>query len=211
MNKKLALGALFIVALTLIPANANARPERRTNGNTTTTGSGTATFGTTNTAGYSTGVSRRPSAGGGGLDIWAGLALDAAVTRSTTTPSISALFILQDKLSLQTYAMLADTSPFLFAIGANMKYSLIGDAVKGFHIGGGFGLGTIVGTAVAPATTGTDFFVDINALMGLHFPIVESVMINIDGGATLGVGGNNTTFVIGGNSVLLGLSILYNL
>lgn len=131
-----------------------------------------------------------------------GVSTDAFAT-GTVNPGLSALFNFSDKVGLQVYAAIDGTTPkFGFGVGGNIKVSVIGNSTKGFHIGGGFGLGSTL-------AAGT-FFANIYGLLGLHFPIVDSVMVVADGGVGVTIMSGATTFRMGTPGIL-GLSLLFRL
>jgi hypothetical protein len=146
---------------------------------------------------------KKDSAASHKTEFYLGFSSDSAVSNSAT-PTISLAIGLTDKLLLQNYVGLFNTSPFNFAVGSVIKYTVAGNNSKGFHLGGGFGLGL---------TGAETFFVNILGNAGVHFEIVDSVWLSADGGFAVMVltGALGTTrFSLGGNnSPLLGMSVLY--
>jgi len=136
--------------------------------------------------------------------FWLGGAIDNVHggPSSSAFPSLSALMMMGDKSALQFYLGIASITPaFTFGAGANFKHSIVGDAIKGFHIGGGVGMGT----------TASVFFINFQPTLGMHFEIQENVMLNLDSGLSFFlIPGGATVFnlALGGNSPFLGLSLL---
>src|SRR5688572_15826605 len=60
-----------------------------------------------------------------------GVASDSAITRSTT-PALTMWLDLSPTMSLQAYTMIGSVDPFNFAIGGNVKFTLMGTTSKGF-------------------------------------------------------------------------------
>lgn len=139
----------------------------------------------------------------GPSSTWFGVSSDS--TAAVIGPGLSALFVFNDKLALQTYLALGGTSPFLFGAGGQLKFNVAGTQQKGFHLGGGFGIGSI-----SAALGGTTVVANIYLGVGLHFTVADNVMVIADGSAAVRVGGG-TTFTVGTNGTLLGLSLLYRL
>lgn len=147
------------------------------------------------------------SGGGGGGGIWVGVALNNliaklnAATTATLPASLSAQFGLGRASAIQTYAALYGVNGTVtFGIGADVKFAVVGDNRKGFHLGGGFGFGTTAGT----------FFANFAGNIGPHFTIDNNILISADAGPLLTVGGG-TDFALTGRSILLGLSMLMKL
>ena len=72
--------------------------------------------------------------------------------------------------------------------------------MKGIHFGAGLGIGS----------TGS-FFVNVGPLLGIHFELIEGVMINLDSGLGLYLQPSGTTQVdvkLGGFSGNFGASIM---
>ena len=104
--------------------------------------------------------------------------------------------------ALQLLAGLETTSPGLsFGFGGLYRYTLNGTAYTGLHTGGGFGLGTTLGS----------FYFNASALLGVHFiiPSLDHILFNFDAGATLAVSDGSVSLRIGGYSPFLGASIHY--
>jgi len=158
----------------------------------------------------------RDVASTGGSKFWVGPALDSAVTDNVSTPALSMLITLNDKMAIQAYAGVYGVNPFLFAVGGDFKYTLVGDVTKGLHIGGGVGLGEVGGNiqgnigGININAGGSAFFVNINGLVGIHFQIVDNVLVNLDSGATVSISNGNTNFALAGHPAF-GASILYHI
>ncbi len=102
--------------------------------------------------------------------------------------SIAAVMVVNDKGFLQLNAAMALTPPapsVTFGVGGAYKHAIVGDAWKGFHVGGGLALG------ISPASA---FGINLNLLTGLHFEIVESVLIILDGGLLMNIATTGPTF-----------------
>lgn len=140
---------------------------------------------------------------GGASRVYLGLGVDTAFgLNSITVPSLTAIFA-GERGALQVYLGLAAISPFEIGAGANYKFSVVGDSVKGFHLGGGVGFGT---------NSTQVFYVNIAPLMGIHFEIVDRVLFNFDAGLIfrlLTQGTPTAALSVGGTSGLLGMSVLF--
>ncbi len=136
-----------------------------------------------------------------------GTALDNSFIGSTTSPGISALFTLGDSAAIQTYLGIHGINPFQMGGGIQFKHSVVGDNMKGFHIGGGVGLGANGGLT-------RTFYVNIVPNMGVHFEIVDRVLLSVETSLTFNIrtsGTSNLELTLGGNSPLLGASVLFGL
>lgn len=132
---------------------------------------------------------------------------------SFTAASLSTWFTLAERHSLQTYFSIPSTSPFNFGVGTNYKFTLTGDQALGFHIGGGFGLGSTRNPNLAsnPKDPKNVFFFGFTALGGMHFkvPNLENLMVNFDAGPTFTVVDGNANFTLAGLGGFLGASLHY--
>jgi hypothetical protein len=137
----------------------------------------------------------------GNSSFWFGLSTDTVPTLGNGVGSLTAMLSLSEKLALQMYFSMPSTSPFIFGVGAALKATVVGNSAKGFHVGGGFGLGN-------PAST---FGARIYGLLGIHYTVVDGVMLAADGSAMVNIAGGGTQFGIGPNSALLGASLLFQL
>lgn len=139
--------------------------------------------------------------------VYLGSALDNVFSGSTSVPALSALFTLGDTAALQAYLGIHGINSFQMGGGVNFKHSLIGDNLKGFHIGGGVALGANGGVA-------RTFFVNVAPNMGLHFELVDRVLVSFDMSLCFSIrtaGASNLELTLGGNSNLLGASVLFGL
>ncbi len=135
--------------------------------------------------------------------FWLGLTTDTFAT-GTTAPGLTGLIGFSDKLGLQMYLAIDGTTPkFGFGVGANIKYNAVGNWNKGFHIGGGFGLGSTVAAAT--------FYANIYGLMGLHWQPTDGILLSADGGLGITIVSGATTMKLGTTSPMLGASILFRL
>ena len=134
--------------------------------------------------------------------FWLGVTTDNFAT-GTTNPGLSALIGFNDKVALQLYAAIDGTTPkFGFGVGGNVKVNVVGNWNKGFHLGGGFGLGSTVAAAT--------FYAQIYGLLGLHWQPVDGVMVIADGGLGITIVSGATTFRMGTPGVA-GLSLLFRI
>lgn len=135
-----------------------------------------------------------------------GLATSARVTGSDT--ALSPVLMLGDPLIIQGYLSLDSTSPFIFGIGGILKYTMMGTAAAGLHLGGGIGLGTVV-SATNPTTN--SFFFSALGNIGLHFKIGsdDKILVSFDSGPGIAIANDTTNFTMGAYSNLLGASIHY--
>jgi hypothetical protein len=135
----------------------------------------------------------------------AGLASDNVYISENSRAGFTALLIFSNRTALQMYFGIHTITPALeIGGGANFKYTMVGDSIKGLHIGIGASLGSL--------QTAT-FFVNIAPLLGLHFPIADRVLINLDGSLAFKIqtAGSNLNLSLGGNSAVLGASILFEI
>lgn len=145
--------------------------------------------------------------------FWLGGAIDgnyggANLTTGVAVPTVTAIWMLNDRSNLQFYVGIPTINPFLVGGGAKFQYTVTGDNYKGFHVGGGLGLGA-TGTAVART-----FFINIVPTVGLHFEIVDNVLINLDGSLAFKLytaGATNFDMSLGGGSLGVGASVVIGL
>jgi hypothetical protein len=147
-----------------------------------------------------------PISQGGKSSFAIGSASDVSFTGSEV-PALTAIWSFSDLASIQFYLGIPSISPaFLMGGGANFRYSVAGDNSKGVHVGGGLGLGAKnFGGARA-------FFINIAPTVGVHFEIVDRVLVSVDSGVTFSLmpgGANNIDITLGGRSLLLGMSFVY--
>ncbi len=140
--------------------------------------------------------------------FWLGSALDDNYSGVNGVPTLSALWLMNDRAGLQFYFGIPTINPFLVGGGAKFSYTVSGNAYKGLHVGGGLGLG-----AAGNAAT-RSFFINIVPTIGLHFELVENVMVNLDSSLAfrlLTSGASTFDLGLGGNSGSLGISVLIGL
>lgn len=131
--------------------------------------------------------------------VWLGAGMDAVYTGSATAGAFTAVFPFGNTL-LQAYFSFISVSPtVLLGGGANVKFTVAGSGARGVHMGGGLGLGT-----------NGAFFINIAPLIGVHFLLVEGVMVNLDTHMAfrIATAGTNFDFGFGPQSPLLGASIV---
>ncbi len=135
-----------------------------------------------------------------------GSASDVSFTGSEV-PALTAIWSFSELSSVQFYLGIPTVSPaYLMGGGANFRYSVAGDNSRGLHVGGGLGLGA---KFFGGART---FFINIVPTVGVHFEIVEKVLVSVDSGVTFSLipgGATNIDITLGGRSLALGLSIVY--
>ncbi len=138
--------------------------------------------------------------------IYVGSAIDTPYTQSATVPGLTAIFLLSEKSALQAYLGMPTINPFLIGAGFNYRYTLVGDSLKGFHIGAGLGLGAMNSAA-------RTFYVNVQPLFGIHFEIIERVMLVFNSGLNFQVTtqAGALELVLGGNSPLMGVSLAFGL
>ncbi len=139
--------------------------------------------------------------------IYMGSAMDNTFLGSNS-PGWTATFVATDRALVQAYVGVSQTNPvFLMGAGVNFKYSVAGDATEGFHLGFGLGCGALTSGG------GRTMFVNLAPVMGVHFHVTEHVMLNFDTGATVQIltEGTVVNFLLGGNSPLLGASVVFGL
>jgi hypothetical protein len=122
------------------------------------------------------------------------------------TTALSGWFELSPSTSLQTTFGIAGTSPFQFGVGGYFRSRVSGNESAGFHVGGGLNLGSFSQGAV-----GTDFYVVISPLAGMHFnvPSISNIFLTLDGGVNFRIIGGNFDVAVQNTSPALGLSIHY--
>jgi hypothetical protein len=146
-------------------------------------------------------------AGGSRPSMYMGSAMDATFL-GTNSPGWTAIFVATEKTLVQIYLGVSQTNPlFLMGAGANLKYSVSGDAANGFHLGFGIGSGAITSSG------SRTMYINFSPVMGVHFHITERVMLNFDTGVTFQMltEGTALNFILGGNSPLLGGSVTFAL
>lgn len=114
--------------------------------------------------------------------------------------------------AIQLFLGIGATSPgFSFGVGGVYKRTLMGGESAGFHLGGGFGLGTL-GQASGTGSA-TDFTMTIPAVVGVHFKVPNTgVAFHFDGGAAfslLAATSTDVNFSVGQLSRLMGASVVY--
>jgi hypothetical protein len=141
-----------------------------------------------------------------------GLALDRIYTGSSTVPGLTGVLILNEKSAIQIYFGMSTVQPALLGGGAQFKHTIAGDVYKGFHIGGGVGLGaTVPSFAAAAART---FYVTIAPGLGGHFEVSDGVLVSFDASYAFQLftsAAKDFDMSIGGNSTLLGASVVFAL
>lgn len=144
-----------------------------------------------------------------------GLALDKVYTGSNSVPGLTALLIFNEKNALQLYFGMSTVQPALLGGGAQFKHTLVGDVYKGFHIGGGVGLGAAQPfTAAYSPTAPRSFYVTIAPGLGGHFEVSDGVIVSFDASYAFQLftsAAKDFDMWIGGNSTLLGASVVFAL
>lgn len=138
--------------------------------------------------------------------FWLGGAADA--NYNPTGSSITAIWLMNDRAGLQFYVGIPTVNPFLVGGGAKFQYTVSGDTYKGLHVGGGLGLGA-TGTALARS-----FFINIIPTIGLHFEIVDNVLVTLDGSFAFKLytaGASSFDMALSGGTVGAGGSIVIGL
>lgn len=145
------------------------------------------------------GSERSPSAVSSGASVvYLGAVSDSLLT-DVSMPALSLMFRGSDKFFIQLYTVLPSVSPLLISGGAAAKAIVSGTLERGFHVGGGFGMGD----------QGAGFFTNIAALGGAHFEIAKSVLVSFDTGLRLHLQKDKHNFAIGGNYSWLGVGVHY--
>lgn len=129
----------------------------------------------------------------------------AANLLHTSETALTGLYQIDDKSAVQGYAIyFKDNSNDRYGIGALYKYTVSGNANTGLHLGGGLGLGKYSSSLN---------FMHIQGVVGVHVPILKSMMIHIDGGLTITsddtASGKESGTYLAGMSSLFGISLLY--
>lgn len=143
-----------------------------------------------------------------------GLALDRIYTGSSAVPGLTAVLVLNDKSAIQIYFGMSTVQPALLGGGAQFKYTIAGDVYKGFHIGGGVGLGATQPGLNPPVATPRTFYVTIAPGLGGHFEVSDGVLVSFDASYAFQLytsAAKDFDMSIGGNSTLLGASVVFAL
>ncbi|MBY0369478.1 hypothetical protein K2X33_02255 [bacterium] len=139
-----------------------------------------------------------------GKSVFVGAAIDGLHSGNSTVPAFTAMFLLSDKTSLQTYLSMPSVTPtFKIGGGANLKYAIVGDVLRGLHFGAGVGLGT-----------NGNFFINVAPILGIHFELVDRVIVSLESGVGLFIQPSGTPTVdvqVGGFSPNFGASIVLGL
>lgn len=119
--------------------------------------------------------------------------------------SVTGLIKINETNAIQVFLSIPTTSPFEFTAGGNYKYTVSGGSSAGFHVGGGFTLGSL------SVGRGNGFALAVGPTAGIHFalPSVSRVQFHFDGGPVFSTVDGNSNFVLGSHSALLGASIIY--
>jgi len=122
-----------------------------------------------------------------------------------TSAALTGLVEFDQKNWLQPLAFLDGTSPAVFGIGALYKRVVASRGNAGFHLGGGFTMGSVIKSA-----GGTGIGAGIAAIGGFHveFPGADQILLQLDGGPVLTFG-DRTNFIINPLSGAFGLSAVY--
>ncbi|MEQ1877304.1 MAG: hypothetical protein ABL958_11715 [Bdellovibrionia bacterium] len=136
-------------------------------------------------------------------NIAVGLASDYHAVRSVN-PALTGMFLVSDEGIIQTYFIYenqeVNSTGSSYGIALNYKHLISGSGEGGFHIGGGIGIGSFPKDKT---------FMHVNALGGFRWSPASRVYLHIDGGATFGQADSKSEVMIGGNSFLMGLSLVY--
>lgn len=122
-----------------------------------------------------------------------------------TSTAISAWTDISSDLSAQILLAIGGTSPFEFGIGGFARKTLFGGLMNGFHVGGGFHLGTLNLGGSAK------FYVSMVPIFGFHFtwPGTNNIGLSFDGGPNFSIIDGNFNFSTSALSPLFGLNIHY--
>ncbi len=160
--KKLILAVTMVLATTLFAAPRTVAAEKKTTTKTTVTSSSS----------YSESK----------MHVGIGFTTFGAATPVGAAGAVSFMLEFSDLLSLQPFFTFNSSSPFSFAVGSVLRYTLHGGNDNGFHGGLGFNLGTAAAGGVAG---GTAFFVNIFPVVGYHFSLgghVSNLKLSFDVG-----------------------------
>lgn len=185
--------SFFSFSLSLLTIGAVTAPSAEAQGKKTAPAASSAPASTSGSQGGGT--------SSGGLkfsDVGIGAAfMSGNVVNSST--SLTGYFGMNQDCVIQPYLTIAGTSPFAFGFGGHYKHTVARHGDAGFHLGGGFGLGT----AATGAANNTDFFVKFNALAGLNFRFRDfnNLVFAVDFGPTLGILDGDADLVLDVTSV----------
>ena len=205
--QKITLVFIMSLGLILSVVNAEARNTKRTTN-------------TTSNEQIETHQASERNSGGTTFDL--GLSsISALPTVGGTGGSLTGIIHLTNVDMIQLLAGITGTTGgFGFGVGGLYKRTVIGNQSAGFHLGGGFGIGTVAGAGGAVNGSSTSFAMSIAAVIGAHFEIPGTqIALHFDGGpdftlvsvsGTNGIGGGTTTnFAMGPLSSLLGATVVY--
>lgn len=108
------------------------------------------------------------------------------------------------KVSLQPFISVTSSDPFNFDFGSVFRIKVHGSDWGGFHVGGGFDLGTV--------TAAKTFFLNIFPVAGFSFNLggaASNVALSFDGGPMFHVTPSPFVFALDSLSALGGASIHY--
>ncbi len=138
-----------------------------------------------------------------------GLGFSSATKITGSESSLSALLQIDRMQAVQIYFALPSVKPFAFGIGGSYKYIIFGNERVGFHAGGGIGAGTMETTINFEIKS--KFYASFNGIGGIHFKLkdLDNLLFQLDGGPSVVIINESTTFSINGFTPFMGLSIHY--
>jgi len=129
-----------------------------------------------------------------------GLASNSQLLARSET-ALTGLFSVTRKGAIQGFFMSPSSDPNTYSIGALYKHVVSGSTKRGFHVGGGLGIGDYADDLS---------FFHIMANAGFRFTIQKRIQIHVDGGLTITDDDpDDSQTEITGNSAVFGLSLLY--
>ncbi len=129
-----------------------------------------------------------------------GLGIGGIGTSIANISVITGWIPLSSTVALQPYfGIPSTTGTFNILGGSALKFAVAGTQNAGFHLGGDVLLGSVANS----------FTAIFGGLLGVHFNVAPSIMIQADGGPQIAINNGNTDFSVGGFSGFLGASILY--
>ncbi len=193
---------ILFVAL-LVTQDAWSQRRTRSGGGSTYGGGSSYDSGSASTP-IETTYSSESSSGG---SAWAiGLASSETLLMTNDTV-ISGVYNINDNMAVQGFFYYAkDATNDKNSLGALFKYTVAGNEMTGFHVGGGLAFGK---------TSSSYSFTNLQGVGGFHFRIHKRVSIHVDGGLTISnydnaQGKQSGTFITGASDHF-GVSLLYAL
>jgi len=140
--------------------------------------------------------------GGGRVGLGYATFMDSTQAANSFVKGAFSVWVdLSPKLSLQPFLSMQSSDPFNFDFGTILRVTIHGNESQGFHVGGGFDLGS--------AGAGKTFFLNIFPIAGFHVGVSSNVALSFDGGPMFHITPSPFQFSIASLSGMAGASIHY--